>query len=606
MSQATSKDYEMLYEEAENYLAAGDFERGIALLAQASMLAESLGEIFAQGAILNNLALAQKHAGQTNASLDTIIKAVDLLRRAGAQAELAEALRNQGFIERELGNLDAAIQNHKDAFTVFEAINDGLGMAKVLIDMGLDYKDQSQLTAAHASFERALALLADYIEPGVKAHALIGLGLTSEKLHNIKCARQYYLKALKAYREAGDRENEAMTLHNLGQLFDNQQKYQIALDYYRQSLEINLEIDSKWGMISDLSSLAAIYQVTGDPEQSRQMHEQALNLQEEIGDRLGQVWTYIDLGILVRDAGQFNEAERYLAHALRLAREIGDPHEIYNVHFNLGDTHMLGGYLFSWNNIPGNDNERLIELLIQKLRANWVKTAKIEKINNGNTIKISSENNSLFLKLNYGIDREFLTINDTRADEFVVMAENDERGVYLASRLNDAANNYTAAVDALESVRHRLLLEKEAMSYFDESHLEAYDRLVRLYVRGLSNPTQALMWEERAKAREFLRRLRLSDISKPYQIPKELIDRETQLLARLRQTAYAISTASESNRLVAVKEYESVEITLRGIWTAIKPFNPEYVALRYGEPVLWEDIQKCLRLRGCLKSKYYM
>lgn len=596
MSQATSKDYEMLYEEAENYLAAGDFERGIALLAQASMLAESLGKILAQGAILNNLALAQKHAGQTNASLGTIIKAVDLLRRAGAQAELAEALRNEGFIERELGNLDASIQHHTAAFTVFEAINDGLGMAKILIDMGLDYKDQSQLTMAHASFERALALLADYIEPSVKAHALIGLGLTSEKLHNIKCARQYYLEALKAYREASDLENEAMTLHNLGQLYDNQQKFQIALNYYRQSLEINLEIGSKGGVIADLSSLAAIYQLTGDLEQSRQMHEHALNLQEEIGDRLGQVWTYSDLGILVRDAGQFNEAERYLANALRLAREIGDPHEIHNVHFNLGDIHMLGGYLFNWNNVPGSDNERLIELLIQKFRASWVKTSKIEKINNGNTIKISSENNSLFLKLNYDIDREFLTINDIRADELVVMAENDERGVYLASRLNDAANNYVAAVDALESVRHRLLLEEEAVSYFDEPHLEAYDRLVRLYVRGLSNPTQALIWEERAKAREFLRRLRLSDISRPYQIPKELIDRETQLLTRLRQTASAISTASESNRLVAVKEYESIEITLRGIWMEIKLFNPEYVALRYGEPALWEDIQKCLRL----------
>jgi tetratricopeptide (TPR) repeat protein len=505
MSKVTPNDYEKLAEEAGTYLDAGNLERRIALLEQASMLAGSSGETRAQGALLNNLALAQKHAGQTNDARKTQIRAVDLLRRIDAQAELAEALRNLGFIERDLGNLDAARQDHEAAFATFETLSDSLGMARALIDLGLEHKDQIRLTEARASFEHALALLADQDTPRFKAHALVGLGLTMEKQHDIEGAHQYYLEALKIYRGAGDRENEALTLHNFGQLYDNQGQFQIALEYYRQSLEINLAIHAKWGVVENLTSLAAIYQVTADPDQARQLHKKALHLQEEIGDRRGQMWTLCDLGIIARDAGHLDEAQRYLNAALMLANKIGDPDEMYEVHFNLGDMHLLTG------------------------------------------------------------------------------------------QLHDAARNYADAVDALESVRHRLLLEEEALSYFDEPHLEVYDRLVRLYVSGLSNPIQALVWEEKAKAREFLRRLSLTEIARSRRTPKDLIDRETQLLTQLHQTAAIISIASEPSRLAAVRAYESVEVALHTVWTEIKFFDPEYVTMRRGEPASWEEIQKCLR-----------
>ncbi len=38
-------------------------------------------------------------------------------------------------------------------------------------------------------------------------------------------------------------------------------------------------------------------------------------------------------------------------------------------------------YLFSWDNVPGNDNGKLIEYLEQKYGVDWVRTAKIEKTN---------------------------------------------------------------------------------------------------------------------------------------------------------------------------------------------------------------------------------
>ncbi|MCE8426522.1 MAG: hypothetical protein J5U17_12185 [Candidatus Methanoperedens sp.] len=86
-------------------------------------------------------------------------------------------------------------------------------------------------------------------------------------------------------------------------------------------------------------------------------------------------------------------------------------------------------FLFNWENVPGKDNGKLIEFLEQKYGVDWVRTAKIEKIDN-NEIRISTEKNNLSLKLNNENTRVTLTINKIRTDEFIVKIENSKINVY--------------------------------------------------------------------------------------------------------------------------------------------------------------------------------
>ena len=87
-------------------------------------------------------------------------------------------------------------------------------------------------------------------------------------------------------------------------------------------------------------------------------------------------------------------------------------------------------YLFSWDGIPGNDNERLIEFLKQNFGIGWVKTAKIEKIDNDKTIKVFTGKNYISLKLNDKKPEVNLSIDDGRTDKFVVIIENSELNIY--------------------------------------------------------------------------------------------------------------------------------------------------------------------------------
>ena len=93
-------------------------------------------------------------------------------------------------------------------------------------------------------------------------------------------------------------------------------------------------------------------------------------------------------------------------------------------------------HIFSWDDIPGNDNDKLIYYLEQIYDVVLEETGNIEKIDNGSTIKISAEKNSILLKLNDEKNKVTLKIDDVRTNEFIAKIgmendkQNDKRNVF--------------------------------------------------------------------------------------------------------------------------------------------------------------------------------
>ncbi|TFH38750.1 MAG: hypothetical protein E4G94_11890, partial [ANME-2 cluster archaeon] len=85
---------------------------------------------------------------------------------------------------------------------------------------------------------------------------------------------------------------------------------------------------------------------------------------------------------------------------------------------------------FCWDDIPGNDDERLIRFLNTRFGIEWAEIAKIEKIDNDRTIKLYFENNSLSLRLNDEKTKGNLEIDDCRTDEFTVETKDGKINVY--------------------------------------------------------------------------------------------------------------------------------------------------------------------------------
>jgi predicted acylesterase/phospholipase RssA len=87
-------------------------------------------------------------------------------------------------------------------------------------------------------------------------------------------------------------------------------------------------------------------------------------------------------------------------------------------------------YLFSWNKIPGADNEKLMEFLKYDLNIDWTENAKIEKTDNDSIIRVYNGTNSLLLKLNDKNTLVYLKINKNKTHEFIVKMEKNDLNLY--------------------------------------------------------------------------------------------------------------------------------------------------------------------------------
>jgi len=123
------------------------------------------------------------------------------------------------------------------------------------------------------------------------------------------------------------------------------------------------------------------------------------------------------------------------------------------------DDLVLDKYLFSWDDISGNDNGRLKEFLKQDFSIDWVKTAKIEKIDNGKTIKVSTEKNNLSLKLNDEQTEVNLEIDDDRTDKFVVKVENSKLNIYLDKNTSTGLPNQRFCFGSSPVIDARIVID---------------------------------------------------------------------------------------------------------------------------------------------------
>ncbi|MCX9010442.1 MAG: hypothetical protein OIN66_04885 [Candidatus Methanoperedens sp.] len=106
-----------------------------------------------------------------------------------------------------------------------------------------------------------------------------------------------------------------------------------------------------------------------------------------------------------------------------------------------------GTYLFSWDQIPGNDNGKLIKFLSQEFGIDWLKTAKIERNDDGRTIIVSNyedENKNISLRLNDEKNNVTIIIVDVKTDKFIVKMENKQLNIYRVTS-NDVARLQTSA-----------------------------------------------------------------------------------------------------------------------------------------------------------------
>ena len=88
------------------------------------------------------------------------------------------------------------------------------------------------------------------------------------------------------------------------------------------------------------------------------------------------------------------------------------------------------GYLFSWDDVPGNDSERLLRFLRDDWGIGWAENTEIHKSADGKTIRIFNDENSAKITIDVGKEKATFKISDDRTHDLKVKKENGKLNIY--------------------------------------------------------------------------------------------------------------------------------------------------------------------------------
>ena len=229
----------------------------------------------------------------------TIAQALDKAKREGSQFMMAQALMEECWADRNLGELDKAKASGEQARLILSAANDGRGEARSLTCIANVLADQGRLTEAKGMHQQALALA----------------------------------------KKIGAQKDIAGALINLGNVAA-QEDLRESTANYREALAVASAVGDTADMLSARENIAANLIMQGQFAAAATMLQDALQSARELGDQSSVVVAQINLGTTFLALGNFAESRKYLADALAQSRQLDLKSNIAAALVGMGDLEM--------------------------------------------------------------------------------------------------------------------------------------------------------------------------------------------------------------------------------------------------------------------------
>ena len=148
---------------------------------------------------------AQRRDDRADDALQSFTEAVAAARRDGNDADLVNALKGLGQIQRDLGHGERALPLYEEAVELCLAMEDLPGLAHTLRHLGDIHQDAGSLSAAEEPYAQALALYRRLpTTPSLEmANALRPYALLRESLGETEAAHAMWREARALYLAAG-------------------------------------------------------------------------------------------------------------------------------------------------------------------------------------------------------------------------------------------------------------------------------------------------------------------------------------------------------------------------------------------------------------------
>ena len=252
--------------------------------------------------------------------------AVDSARRTGDRLGEANALSDQGIVQRLTGEYPGAAKTLRQAMRTYRDLGDQLGQANVLRELGAMRGMTGKFAGAAKTLQKALGIYRDLGDQLGQANALRDLGTVRWLTGEYPGAAEVLQEALDIYRSTGNQHGEANALTDLGgvrQLTGDSPEAARALE---QALSIYRAAGNRHGEANALTQLGTVRRETGKYSGAAQALEQALSIYRAAGNRHGEANSLTELGIVRRETGKYPGAAQALEQAMSIWHDLGSRH----------------------------------------------------------------------------------------------------------------------------------------------------------------------------------------------------------------------------------------------------------------------------------------
>ena len=202
-----------LHNSARPLQVLGRFDEAIARYYEAGQILHQLGDPVGESRALHGMGTTFRYAGESERARELLTAAIELRGKAGARREQAISLIVLGQIERDEGNIDAAIVLHNQAASLVTAPND---RAQTQLALAQDHIAAGDLVSARRELNAILKLdlPATHRYLGV---AMSELGDVESRAGNLAAADEVLARAIAIHRSNGSELEQAQALHRRAQ-----------------------------------------------------------------------------------------------------------------------------------------------------------------------------------------------------------------------------------------------------------------------------------------------------------------------------------------------------------------------------------------------------
>ena len=257
----------------------------------------------------------------------------------------AKTLHGQGDTGAKSGDPDTALEQLKQALSLYESIGDRHSLAVVWGSIGVADWYRGDLEAVAADYERALTLRRSVEDHILEGRTLNGLGTVSMRKGDNAAAADYYRQAIELRRRTGDLAGLGTSITYLGHVYFNLRRLVEARDTYEQAYSL-LETDgSAAQMIDVLNGIANCYSEMGRVERANETYHRVIEIARTAGDAEREISCLHNLAESYRTSGRYAEALSTLSEAEVVLSERPDSMQTVT-HLRIrGLTYMLAGDL---------------------------------------------------------------------------------------------------------------------------------------------------------------------------------------------------------------------------------------------------------------------